>query len=713
MILFLGRISLLVLALTCLGPVPAYAVGVKVVFDLASPATCPFPSNRFSRSDMTNITGIRVNLPKPDCSARPSDCQDIDVINTLDGFNLQPRLSIPFTGAIDVTSVNNATVFLLNLGRVDMPANGANKVIGINQVVFDQASNTLHVESTELLDQDSVYALIVTNGVRDSAGDAIEPGAFRRFLKSTQLTDPDLKRYRKALRQALKASGMTTRTVVAASVFTTQSITAVLEKVRNQIKNSMPPAADFILGSGGVRTVFPLSSISSIMVNTQVGTAPNFSSAMLPIAALGARPGAIGSIAFGRYTSPDYETAQKFIPPVGTATGTPMAQGTNDLFFNLFLPAGPKPSGGWPVAIFGHGFGDSKQGGPLAVAATLAEQGIATIAINVVGHGGGAQGTLVVNRMGMPAVTLPSGGRGIDQNGDRMIDSTEGVAAAPPFSIISNRDGLRQTVIDIMQLVRIIETNGMDVDGDGSSDLSATRNYYFGQSFGGIYGAILLAVEPNLRAGVINVAGGSIIELARLGGFRPLVAAMLAARRPALLNALPATAPRFGFNENLPLRNQPPITNTVAGAMDIQQVFDNTEWVAQSGDPVTYAPHIRKDPLAGKTAVPVIVQFARGDQTVPNPANSSIVRAGELSDRTTYLRYDLVFAANGGAPRNPHTFLTAIANQAIANLAFAAQMQIATFFASDGMNMIDPDGSGMFFESPIVSPLPEELNFIQ
>jgi hypothetical protein len=52
-----------------------------------------------------------MNLPKPDCAVRPSDCADIDVINTLDGFNLQPRLSIPFSGDIDVSTVSSQTVF--------------------------------------------------------------------------------------------------------------------------------------------------------------------------------------------------------------------------------------------------------------------------------------------------------------------------------------------------------------------------------------------------------------------------------------------------------------------------------------------------------------------------------------------------------------------------------------------------------------------------
>src|SRR5881396_4234013 len=88
-------------------PSLALAAGVEARFDLSSPAGGPFPSDRFAVEDDSHLTGVRVNLPKPDCAARPSDCADIDVLNTLDGFNLQPRISITFTGAIDTTSVSS------------------------------------------------------------------------------------------------------------------------------------------------------------------------------------------------------------------------------------------------------------------------------------------------------------------------------------------------------------------------------------------------------------------------------------------------------------------------------------------------------------------------------------------------------------------------------------------------------------------------------
>jgi hypothetical protein len=383
----------------------------------------------------------------------------------------------------------------------------------------------------------------------------------------------------------------------------------------------------------------------------------------------------------------------------------PAVQRVNDVFFTLFLPAGSPPPGGWPVTLFGHGFGDNRNNSPYVVAASMAAQGIATVCINVVGHGGGPLGTLIVNRTGGGPVTLPAGGRGVDQNGDTLIDATEGVSALPPQSIIGSRDGLRQTTIDLMQLVREIEV-GMDVDGNGDADLNPERIYYFGQSFGGIYGTTFMAVEPSVPAGALNVGGGAISDILRLGTFRPLLTAILGARVPSLLN-LPG-----GFNDNMPLRNLPPVIDTVPGALAIQAFLENLEWVSQAGNPAAYARHLRRSPLRRVPAKSVLFQLAKGDQTVPNPTTTAILRAGRLADRTTYFRNDLAFAANPAVPKNPHSFLTRLFTPSVAAVAAGAQIQIATFFASHGTVIIDPDGPGPLFEVPIVPPLPEDLSFI-
>ena len=156
--------------------------GVHALFDLGTPAGGPFPSNHFTVADDTQNTGRRVNLPLPDPTTNPSDYEDTQVLNTLDGFNLQPRLSIPYDGPIDVRSVSSSSVFLVSLGDTLDPQDHGGQVVGINQVVWDIATTTLHVESDQLLDQHTRYALILTDGIHDPDGNPVEASdAFRDF----------------------------------------------------------------------------------------------------------------------------------------------------------------------------------------------------------------------------------------------------------------------------------------------------------------------------------------------------------------------------------------------------------------------------------------------------------------------------------------------------------------------------------------------------
>jgi Bacterial virulence factor lipase N-terminal len=404
-------------------PIAADAAGVHARFDLDDRRGSPFPSDRFTVADPTQNTEVRVNLPKPDCTVRPNDCQNLDVINTLAGFNVQPRLSVPFDGAINVASVTSHTVFLVSLGSSLEGGHPGGRVIGINQVVWDVATTTLHLESDEILDQHTRYALLVTKGVLDEDGKAVKAAtAFLNFVddsNSGSTGDPGLDAYRTLLRDALSqldAAGVVPRgQVVVASMFTTQSVTAVVEKIRDQIKLGTPSPADFALGPGGTRSVYPLNALTDIVSLRQTGTAPSFMSATTAFWALSfTAPGAVGTVAFGKYLSPNYLRADRSIPLAETRLGAPEVQDTSEIFLNLVLPAGPPPASGWPVAIYGHGSGDSKEGGLFLVASTMAAHGIATIAINAVGHGFGPLGTLSLLRGADTPITLPAGGRGIE-----------------------------------------------------------------------------------------------------------------------------------------------------------------------------------------------------------------------------------------------------------------------------------------------------------
>src|SRR5215212_8894094 len=208
-----------------LAPSSAQTWRVHALFDLETSEGSPFPSDRFTTPDPNQNTGLRVNLPLPDCAERPSDCEDVEVLNTLDGFNMQPRLSIPFDGPIDVATVSSETVFLISLGNTLDPLDRGGRRIGINQVVWDPATKTLHARSDESLEQHTRYAMIVTRGVRDGSGAAVEPDdMFRRFRQTVR------GRYKQALLKAIQAAhriGVREAEIAAAGVFTTQSFSHI------------------------------------------------------------------------------------------------------------------------------------------------------------------------------------------------------------------------------------------------------------------------------------------------------------------------------------------------------------------------------------------------------------------------------------------------------------------------------------------------------
>lgn len=698
-------------------PPVALAAHVHALFDLAAPAACPFPSDRFTVADPRQNTGLRVNLPKPDCSAWRSDCEDIDVLNALDGFNMQPRLSIPFDGPLDLKTVSSSTIFLIRLGST-LPGGGRGpQVVGINQVVWDPLTNTLYARSDESLDQHTRYALVVTRGVRDESGAAIEASdAFRRFRQTVH------GRYKQDLLDAIRTArraGGSEDDIAVACVFTTQSFSHIIERIRGAVRRAPTPRLDFGVGPGGARAVFDAARVQSVTNNAheRVGgpltpqPRPNAVPNMSVIA------GAVGTVAFGKLRALDFTThLSGHIAPIPTRTGRLRPTGSLDVAFDLFLPSGTPPAGGWPVAMFGHGSSSSKDFG-FPTSAVLASHGVAVISLDAMGHGTGPLTTMTVTRADGSSMTFAAPGLGYDEDGDGEIEAFEPRDAARPHAIYETSGPLLQTAALYMQLVRAIQA-GVDVDGDGRPDLDASRIYYYGHSIGGMYGMFSFAYEPAIRAAVFVVPPGTLVDSRRLSLFRPLVGQFLAARTPPLLNS------EFGlknidglkvgepfFNENLPLRNQPPVVNTVPGAGDIQRVIDRVIWVTQIANPVAIAPFLRRSPPAGVRARPFVLQFARSDASVANLTTTQIIRAGRCADRVLFYRHDLNFGKEG-VPANSHLYLSAVrAEPNYSRVALGAQQQIATFFESDGREVIHPEPAELW-ERPISSPLPEDTFYL-
>src|SRR5262249_59199221 len=111
-----------------------------------------------------------------------------------------------------------------------------------------------------------------------------------------------------------------------------------------------------------------------------------------------------------------------------------------------------------------------------------------------------------------------------------------------------------QTVVDNMALGRALQA-GLDIPGLGTNLVDASRIMYYGLSFGGIYGTMLMGTDPLFHQGLLNVPGGPIVDIARLSSFRGDLADKLAISRPSLLNGGPGLD---GFTEDLPLRVDPP-----------------------------------------------------------------------------------------------------------------------------------------------------------
>jgi hypothetical protein len=281
------------------------------------------------------------------------------------------------------------------------------------------------------------------------------------------------------------------------------------------------------------------------------------------------------------------------------------------------------------------------------------------------------------------------------------------------------RDCLRQTALDLSQLVRAIR-EGIQLDADAAPDLNPHRIYYAGQSLGALYGTIFNAIEPDVRAAVLNAGGGSVVDIARWSpGYRNIAAAILGMRQPPLI-VNPLT-----FDEDYVLRYRHAHVVEKPGAVAMQDLLEIYDWLGQPGDPVAFAPHLRASTLPGVPVKPVLFQAAWGDQSVHNPASTRLIRAANMRESTWIYRHDFARAAMPQLPANPHAYLLMFLatdrdfqapDLRAAAISLSTQQQVAAFFQADGAAIPDPNNivlRGLFgrdlFERPEF--LPEDLNF--
>ena len=135
------------------------------------------PSNAFTVPDPSQLTGLRVNFPVPACdAAHQSVCDDLTLLNLQDGFDLRPRVTVPFSGPIDVSTVGASDFYVAGPNGFRTP---------VTQLVWDPQSNVLAGEPSEFLGEATNYQVVVTSGIHDTLGGAIVAcgGACRSTFK--------------------------------------------------------------------------------------------------------------------------------------------------------------------------------------------------------------------------------------------------------------------------------------------------------------------------------------------------------------------------------------------------------------------------------------------------------------------------------------------------------------------------------------------------
>lgn len=203
------------------------------------------------------------------------------------------------------------------------------------------------------------------------------------------------------------------------------------------------------------------------------------------------------------------------------------------------------------VNIFGHGY-TSNFFEQILYAGNMAEHGIATIGINAMGHGlvFGDEGEKTAARSALggacyaPAFDALTLSRTRDLNADGVNDSGGDFWSSYLFH---TRDGVRQSVLDHIQLVRIMRAFGTaaaattcrddndkvtpvrtcdvnsdgdadvpgDFDGDGEVDAGGADAIYgtWGESLGGILSGIHGAVDAYVTSAVPGSGGGGLTDI--------------------------------------------------------------------------------------------------------------------------------------------------------------------------------------------------------
>jgi hypothetical protein len=338
---------------------------------------------------------------------------------------------------------------------------------------------------------------------------------------------------------------------------------------------------------------------------------------------------AIAVVASGAFVAPSFLDATTNHFEKDASGAYLVANASAKIPVTIMIPKSPMPPAGYPVIINGHGLSNNR-GSMLSLANELARAGFAMLSIDDVLHG---------SRANIPDK---------ENNFNGTYAGPDGIPDDYPFAIsffagftdfVEVRDNFRQTILDQMSLVRLVQSSKLDLSalasaaGGQTPTLDGTHIYWNGGSLGGIMGSMAVALEPEIKGAALQVPGASFIQLITTNS--------------AEVSGLVGTVAKgtFGIQGEEVLDEYHPIANLLSS-------------ITESGDPIAYAPHILENSLNGRETPDVLITYAMNDEVLPNIATVALMRAMGIDLATPNLA-DVPGLVNIAAPvqgnRGAHT----------------------------------------------------------
>ena len=211
----------------------------------------PFPSDLFTRADMSSSTGRRVEM---DGQTTLFLDRLLDVfgflrsaLDRLEGFGVTTPVMLPADSEPDMATLPGAadpgpqdSVFLVRFDDSGAPLEYA-------PLVFEwrQTQQVLVARPYLALLQNTTYALVVTDALKPADGTCYEPAEDFRYVRAGRpdathpgyaLLEPYRRQFASLFDFLENRAGVPRERVLVATVFTTQNVTPELESIRDQLK---------------------------------------------------------------------------------------------------------------------------------------------------------------------------------------------------------------------------------------------------------------------------------------------------------------------------------------------------------------------------------------------------------------------------------------------------------------------------------------------